>query len=308
MEDNLNKAKVYALPAIALFVAITALIMGIVAALQVNKVKSQTGSKPVINSISTKNGFQGEVNSNGEFILQTSIDGLLSSFQNQLVEAKPSDVTNAKLTGFQSQQGSISDKDSILVALQKLAVLKQTRLTGFTAQSGDIVETDSVMEALQKIVFAQTNSAILVNLWSSPSQGSLTLPANFLQPQTILQIRSYGLVDGFQSPQVVTLQFIFGTNGSSTLSSTSTNGAWLYVHDVSLQVISAGLASIRTTLRIFGPVLGGFGFSPLSYSDIQNMSFSPSAFQILNLKGSITPATSTLSCDFAFGTILFQAA
>ncbi len=99
---------------VALFLALVAFVIAIVA--EVTKASSSSVPK----TVATENGFTGTIE-NGTITMQTDVNGLLKGANNAIQSAKPEDVTQQLLTGYDSAPGTISAADSILSSINKLS-------------------------------------------------------------------------------------------------------------------------------------------------------------------------------------------
>lgn len=252
-------AQQWAISGTAIVVGVIAFILAVITFIQQ---QDSFGDGSVVLSIGTKNGFQGTVDADGvgTIALRTSANGLLSGNQNQIEPAIPQQVTSVPLTSFQSSTSSgssIEFVNSMLQALQKCLMLKQTPLTGFqNSNAGTVLESDTTFEAIQKLSGSQSNFDPFIFSCYSPITithatitqpaidtsnlvGSTTIPGNSMIRGSAFIIRLLGkVIIGTSVPSGIRIEFFWDNVLINTLTSgnITTNGTWHFVYTLTLNI------------------------------------------------------------------------
>jgi hypothetical protein len=214
---NAKKIEVYVPSAVALVVGIVVLIL---AAILYSQSADQGKASQVIKTISQSNGFSGQIRDQ-TLTLKTSSLGILS--YPGLTTASATSITSQPLTSFNNNNpgSTITVSDSIKSGLEKILLLNYTPLTGFVPSAGSLSDVDTIFLAVNKLAgsiqnqtnpfsvytVVTTNSQTAVPMWVRNMKGSLTLKPNFISSGSVLQIECFGNIAGPETSQTATFNF-----------------------------------------------------------------------------------------------------
>lgn len=303
-----NVNNTFVLPGITLALAVIAIIISALALTQQIHAKNTSGGH-VLNGIFNLNGFDSTVSNHAMSISTTTQSGLLAAHSGgSIAIAMGAEVTKATLTGFAADPtGIITSEDTILQALQKVVVLKQTPLTGFATLLGSIAPQDTLLTALGKLQRQQTRSQSYVmsvqplfpvssgGLWSSALQGSKTLPANFFSIGTQLTVTNQGVLFVIdQGTMALTLSFGVFTNRTLTWNNISTPGSYTWVMENRFIMMDATHVLCIDTLSMYGQTVLG---NPTLFTMSQHATivFIPSSAIFMDLNGTFTGGDGLIS-------------
>ncbi len=267
VERNL---KLYAIAGSALILVTIAIIIDILVFLNNKTVANEEGNDlTYVENFATTNGFSATV-TNNEARLTTTISSLAKGSNGEIINASPNDVISAKLTGFVSiENQSIIVTDTILQAIGKLIVLKQTTLGGYlvpvASQTNQVTGDKTIMEAfesLQSQIFANpfifsvgtatANDNLLLPLWGTVLSGSTTLVQNSLFPGSLMQFTTSGQVTVTVTSNTMNVSFLFGINEILLNIATITPGTYTFTFETIAGILEDGVTcSTVSTLSIF---------------------------------------------------------
>jgi hypothetical protein len=295
-----QKFKLYAPAATALLLVLIAFIIEILVFLNHKTVQKQEGQdQTYVQSFASTNGFQGAVVRH-EAKLSTSLSGLVKGSNGQLVNASPNDVILAKLVNFVPITNSpIVAPDTILQAMGKLVVLRQTILDGYieqtpnhTPMSGNLTIMEG-FESIQSQLSASpflfsvgpmiANSNTVTPIWGPLLSGSTTIPQNTLFAGSVIQMITSGTIS-ITITTTVNISLTVGATSISLSFAGVLSGNYFFSFETILGLLTDGITfSAICTFNITSTS------SQVSTKDIfTSFVIDPTQDILLNLSGNFT--------------------
>jgi hypothetical protein len=315
-----TKIELYAPSAVALFFALLAVIIAIVA--EINSI-SVTNLNPnnSITSIQSANGFSGTVKDHIA-TLSTTVTGLISGQKGgSLSKATDVQIVQATMQNFEPNYKSlettnITSFNNILEAIEKGSVLTQTTFgSAFQPVSGMITPSDTLYQFFQKgqgILNSRSNlfSAFgkgFVNasrpLWVVPPvYGSTVLPAGFWNLGTAISIQSIFQWNTGGQGSVATFSFTF--NNQSIVLTFGQYG--LAIDKLTLTIVLVAQTDSLLNVYMTATTSGNNTIIQNAASQSQVIPYDSISTTELGLIATVAGTSNLLTFNYAVGSILFQ--
>lgn len=225
-----DRFKLYGISGAAFVILTICIVLEIIVFLDQKNLESN-----FVQSIEDANGFTSNTSVDNVASVSTSVTGLTSGEDGKLVPTPSNAITSVTLTGFEPTPASIiSVSDTMVQAMGKLIVSKQTQLEGYQAlpisNKTPLASSSTIMDAF-KLVQSQISASVFmfvggsitvagsnssVPIWGPILSGSTTFPAQTLFPGcqfTIVTNGSVTITGG--SPRSVRMSISLGNTVSS---------------------------------------------------------------------------------------------